>query len=332
MAEACTPAPAPACSGTAAGAAAAAATLPSGSRPLDGAAIAWIVLLCAAWGLQQVAIKLALPSLAPLWQASLRAILSATLLALWCTLRGERLFKRDGTLPAGLLLGLIFTLEFVLVYQGIARTSAARAVMFFYTAPFFVAVGSHLWLPGERLGLRQAAGLLLAFAGVVAALGDGSGSGHATSLAGDLMIILGAAMWAATTLLVKLSPLAVASAGRVVFYQMMVAAVLTPLVALALGQAPPASLPLPALLSLLYQSAGVAFFTYIIWFRLITRYSAARLSSFTFLTPVFGMAAGALVLAEPVSPILLLALMLICGGIWLVNRRPAARARVSSSG
>lgn len=61
---------------------------------------------------------------------------------------------------------------------------------------------------------------------------------------------------------------------------------------------------------------------YLAWFWLISRYPAGRLSSFSFLTPLFGLLAGALVLGEPVGWVLLLALLLVGIGIALVNRPP----------
>ena len=65
-------------------------------------------------------------------------------------LRGVKFFERDGTLWAGVANGIIFGIEFVLIYQGLLLTSASRAVVFLYTAPFFVALGSYVFL-GERL-------------------------------------------------------------------------------------------------------------------------------------------------------------------------------------
>jgi drug/metabolite transporter (DMT)-like permease len=50
------------------------------------------------------------------------------------------------------------------------------------------------------------------------------------------------------------------------------------------------------------------------------RYSASRLSVFTFLTPLFGVAAGHLVLNEPLTPAFALAVGSVAAGLLLVNR------------
>ena len=60
--------------------------------------------------------------------------------------------------------------------------------------------------------------------------------------------------------------------------------------------------------------------TYSAWFALIVKFSANRLSAFTFLTPLFGVAAGHLVLGEPLTPAFAVAVALVAGGLILVNR------------
>ena len=69
-----------------------------------------------------------------------------------------------------------------------------------------------------------------------------------------------------------------------------------------------------------YQTLWVVSITFAVWFALIVRYSAARLSVFTFLAPLFGVAAGHFVLNEPLTPAFALAVALVAGGIVLVNR------------
>ena len=60
--------------------------------------------------------------------------------------------------------------------------------------------------------------------------------------------------------------------------------------------------------------------SFVIWFALVLRYSANRLSAFTFLTPLFGVAAGHLVLNEPVTPAFAVAVAFVGLGLVLVNR------------
>lgn len=287
---------------------------------LDGAAMALMVVLCAAWGLQQVAIKVANAGISPLLQAGLRSAGAALLLAGWAAVRGIRLYGAPGSLRPGLAAGLLFAAEFCLIYWGLGHTTASRAVLLLYTAPFWVALGAHWFIPGEPLRPLQGAGLLCAFAGVGVAFGDGFALGG-PQLVGDLALLAAALLWAATTVLIKASRLATAPATQTLFYQLAVSAVTLPLASLALGE-PGIVDPTPLVLACLaYQTVGVAFVSYLAWFWLITRYPASRLSAFSFLTPLFGILAGGVLLAEPVSGALLLALALVAAGIWLVNKR-----------
>ena len=296
-------------------------TAPLRHSRLDGVAIAMMVGLCALWGFNQVAIKVANAGIAPLLQAGLRSIGAAILVGVWSWWRGERLFARDGSLWPGLLAGLLFASEFGLIFWGLTFTAASRAVVFLYTAPFVVAVGLHLLVPAERLHRGQALGLAAAFAGIVVAFHENLSLPTGDQMLGDAMLLAAAVLWGGSTVVIRSSRLAVIGAGKTLFYQLAVSAVLLPLAALALGETGIAGATPLAWASLAFQTVGVAFASYLAWFWLIGRYPATRLSAFSFLTPLFGMGFGALLLGEPVTPGLVAAMALVAVGIRLVNRR-----------
>ena len=292
-------------------------------RPqLDSAAIALMVLLCACWGFNQVAIKVANAGISPIFQAGLRSAGSALLVWAWSAHRGVRLLARDGTLGLGLLIGVLFAAEFVFLYWSLVFTSASRAVLFLYMSPFVVVLGAHFLVPGERLRWLQMVGLLCAFAGIALAFGDALRFPTYRELLGDSMAFVAAILWGATTVVIKASRLARISPHKNLLYQLAVSAVLLPILSWIAGE-PGIVAPTPLVLGMLaYQIVVVAFASYLAWFWLISRYPAGRLSSFSFLTPLFGLLAGALVLGEPVGWVLLLALLLVGIGIALVNRPP----------
>lgn len=297
---------------------------------LDGLAMGLMLLLCATWGLQQISVKVAAAGVPPVLQAGLRSVGATALLWMWCIWRRVPLFDRDGSLAAGLVAGLLFAGEFVLLFVALDLTTAGRAVLFLYVAPFVVALGAHLFIPGERLSAGQALGLLSAFAGVALAFADGIGGAAGGSLVGDLLAVGAAVLWGATTVVVKASRLARIRASKTLFYQLAVSALVLPLLSLLLGE--PAPGPLTPLVwgSVAFQIVIVAFASYLIWFWLVARYPAGRLSAFSFLTPLFGMAFGAVLLGERVTPLLGAALVLVAAGIWLVNRRPPQRTERSA--
>lgn len=290
---------------------------------LDLLAITILVVCCASWGLQQVAVKVALPSFPPLLQAGLRSIIATVLLWSWMAVRRDPVLVRDGTLGWGVAAGLLFAGEFVLIFWGLEFTNASRAVIFLYMSPFVVALGAWMFLPGERLRPLQVTGMICAFAGILVVFGESLNFPDTRMLIGDVMLIGAALLWGATTVLIKASPLASASPGRVLLYQLGISAVCLPVGALLLGEAWPSEVSPLAIASLVYQAVWVAFVTYLAWFWLVRHYPAPKLASFTFLTPLLGVAAGGILLAEPMSPGLLIALALVALGIWLVNRRHA---------
>jgi drug/metabolite transporter (DMT)-like permease len=295
---------------------------PDRRHQLDAAAILLMVLLCGCWGFNQVAIKLADAGISPMLQAGIRSFGSALLLWAWSARRGVRLFQRDGSLWLGLAIGLLFGGEFVFLYGGLVFTTASRAVLFLYTAPFVVALGAHLFVPGERLRPQQGAGLACAFLGTALAFGDALSLPTHRELLGDAMAFLAALLWGATTVMVKATRLARIAPEKTLLYQLGVSALFLPLLSLVLGEKGVVA-PTPLVLAMLaYQIVVVAFVSYLAWFWLVTRYPAGRLSSFSFLTPLFGLAAGTLLLGERASWALLLALALVAIGIYLVNRAP----------
>lgn len=298
--------------------------MPSTRLPLDSRAYATLLVCTMLWGLQQVAIKLALPAVSPLTQAAIRSALATVLLLAWARWRGIALFGRDGTLVAGVAAGVLFGAEFCFIYGGLAHTTASRMVVFVYLAPILTALGLAVVVPGERLAATQWVGVILAFAGLVVAFADGFSVAGRSTLRGDLFGVVAAALWAATTVLVRGSSLAPVAAEKTLLYQLAVSALLLPLAAWAIGEPGIVRLDAVALGSLLFQGVAVAFASYLAWFWLLTRYYAARLAVFSFLAPLFGVVFGVLLLGERLSATFALAAVMVGAGIGLVNLRRAA--------
>ena len=289
-------------------------------KALDAAAIALMQGLTALWGFQQVTIKVIAADVSLVMQAALRSMLATLLVLAWSRLTKESLWGRDGTLAAGLGAGLLFAFEFVFIYGGLGYTNASRMSVFVYLAPPLTALGVHFFVPGERLLLGQWLGVALAFAGLVLAFAEGFFSGQNTWF-GDLCGLLAAVLWAATTVLIRVSPLARASATKTLFYQLAVSAVVLPVSSFLLAERGVSAVTPLVLASLAYQGILVAFASYLAWFWLLKRYLAARLSVLSFLTPLFGMAFGVVFLSEPLSAHIAAAALLIATGIALVNFR-----------
>jgi drug/metabolite transporter (DMT)-like permease len=291
----------------------------SHTRPLDAASMVLVVLICLTWGFNQPAIKLAIHDVPPLTQCAIRSALATLMVLGIMRLRGLPIATRDGSLAAGLVAGALFGLEFLLIYRGLLYTTASRAVLFIYLAPFFVVIGARVVLPGDRFNAMQWLGLSMAFVGMMVAFGVPAPASSPHQLLGDLMMAAAALAWAATTLVIKTSALSRVSPEKTLLYQLVVCVPIVTLGALVFGERVAAMPSGVALGSLAYQTIVVGT-TFSIWFALIVKFSASRLSAFTFLTPLFGVAAGHLVLGEPLTPAFAIAVLLVAAGLVLVNR------------
>lgn len=285
-----------------------------------------MVLLCGIWGMQQVAIKLALPGVSPVLQVGLRSAGAALLVMVFARLRGLSLFAADGSSRPGLLAGALFALEFACIYGGLEYTSASRMVVFLYTAPCLTVLGLHWFVPGERMGPRHALGVALAFAGILAAFAEGMGrAATADFWIGDFLGLLAAVFWAATTVVIRATGLARVSAAKVLFYQLTVSAVIVLPLSFLMGEPGITAPTVPVVLALAYQIVIVAFISYLAWFWLLTKYLASRLMVFSFLTPLFGVAFGVVLLGERMSTQFGLAALMVVAGIMLVNAPKRSR-------
>jgi drug/metabolite transporter (DMT)-like permease len=291
----------------------------SAGRALTPGAIALMLMLCLSWGFNQIAVKLVLPDVPPMLQALARSIGALPVLLVIGWFRGVKFFERDGTLWPGVIAGVIFGIEFVLIYRGLLLTSASRAVVFLYVAPFFVALGSFVFL-GERLRAPQWGGLALSFAGVALAIGVPQTNVDATVLLGDLLIVVGGALWATTTLIVKTTALIKAPAEKGLGYQVALSIPILALAAWISGETV-THVPGPLSLALLaYQAFWVVGLTFLLWFALVKTYSASKLSAFTFVTPLFGVAASYFILHDTLTIAFGAAALLVIAGLYLVNK------------
>ena len=280
--------------------------------------IAITLALCLSWALQQIAVKLALPEVGPMLQGALRSALASVLIGLYVIARRRPVDRRAAVMLPGMLCGLLFGTEFIMLYQSLAWTDAARVVMFLYTAPFFVALGGHLWFPGERLDAKAVAGIVIAFAGVVVALRPPAAAGQDAWL-GDLLALGAGAIWGLTTLVIRGTELRKAPPSQVLLYQLTVSTLMFFAAVPLTGEAFVLPAGSVAIASLLYQGLWVATLSYVIWFALIVRYSATKLSVVTFVTPIFGAALGVLLLGETLGRELALAVAAVAAGIVLVS-------------
>ncbi len=285
---------------------------------LDAFAVAMMIGLTFTWGFSNIATKVANTGFNPIFVSIARSAIAVVLIILWSRWRRISLFVNDGTLWPGLVAGVLFGLQFVLLFVGLEFTSVARSVLLANSMPFFVLIGGHFVL-GEKMDTRKVIGLVLAFAGVAVIFGDRLSLPGPDAWIGDLMSLAAGVLWAVTTLVIKKSRLRNSSSEKVLVYQLGTS---LPLSMLLLPLAGPVVRE-PTFLSIgaiIFQAVFITTVAFLAWFAMVRRYPASALSSFIFLTPAFGVVQGNMLLGEPLSPSLFLSLGLIAAGLVVVNR------------
>lgn len=290
-------------------------------RPLDAKATTLMVGLCFCFGLQQVALKASAQDMAPVLQIALRSGLAALLVVVLMLCRGERLVQVAQTWKPGLAVGVLFFLEYLFLGRALQYTSASRSVVFLYTSPIFTALILHFLEASERMAPLQWAGILLAFGGIGTAFfghATGGGSGESLSWLGDGLALLAGASWGVTTVVIRMSGLARVPAKQTLLYQLVGACVFLLPAAVLFRQTDVTVTPV-LLLSLAYQVFVLSFVAFLLWFWLLRHYQASRIGVLSFMTPLFGVLLGAVLLHEPVEPGFVSGAVMVVAGLVLVS-------------
>jgi drug/metabolite transporter (DMT)-like permease len=271
------------------------------------------------WGLNAVAIKFSIEGIAPIFCAGLRSVIATACLMAWMAWKGLGLFP--GRLKDGMFIGFLFGVEFGLIYTAVIFTTTSSAWILLYTSPLFHALGAHFFLAGDRLTLGKSGGLILSFAGITILLSKHLGLPSIQEFGGDLMAICASAIWAITTIYIKRRLVAIFSPYHTLFYQTLFSIPILFLLSFIFQETPIHKINGLILISFAYQSLLIAFFSYLMWFYLIHNYPVSRISSFSFLTPVFATIAGIVLLSEPLSLRVIFSLIFVSLGIYIVNRK-----------
>lgn len=290
-------------------------------RPLDAKATTLMVGLCFCFGMQQVALKASAQDMAPVLQIALRSGLAALLVVGLMLFRKERLVQIAQTWKPGLAVSVLFFLEYLFLGQALHYTSASRSVVFLYTAPIFTALILHFLEVSERMAPLQWGGILLAFGGIGTAFFGhqaGSGQGAGQSWLGDALALLAGAVWGVTTVVIRMSSLARVPAKQTLLYQLVGACVFLLPVAAIMHLTAVHVTPI-LLLSLGYQVFVLSFVAFLLWFWLLRHYQASRIGVLSFMTPLFGVLLGAVLLHEPVEPGFVSGAVLVVAGLVIVS-------------
>jgi drug/metabolite transporter (DMT)-like permease len=267
----------------------------------------------------QVVVKVTAGGFAPVFAAGLRSTGAILVLMLWMRLRGYPVGIPRNAWLGGTLSGLFFAAEFFFLFIALDIGTVSRVSVIFYSMPVWLTLIAHFLLPGERLSGRKIAGLALAMGGVALALLDREAA--AANWTSDLFALASAFCWAGIALCVRITPLSEVPPAQQLMFQVAISAPILLFAALFTGPLIRELAPIHVA-GLLFQIVAVASLGFLVWFWLMKIYPASSVASFSFLSPVFSVILGWLLLSEEVALSVWIALVLVAGGIWLINRRP----------
>ncbi|MEM7746109.1 MAG: DMT family transporter [Pseudomonadota bacterium] len=272
-------------------------------------------------GINHVLIKLVNAGFSPAFQAGLRSICAFLPVLIYAWWSGRKLSVTDGSFGPGMVAGLFFSVEFLLLFNALEYTSVNRASVLFYTMPVWVALGAHFLIPGEGMSSRRALGLILAVCGVAWAMLSRAPDVGPDAWIGDLMCLVGAFLWAGIALTIRLTRLSRAEPEMQLLYQLGVSAIVVTAAAPLFG--PIVRDVTPEIIGIFsFQVLVVVCLGFSVWFWMLRIYPASDMAAFSFLAPVFGVISAWLILGEPLTAEILVALILVGAGIVLVSWKP----------
>lgn len=304
---------------------------PPSTAPLSPGTIAYLVFLCALWGGNMVAMKIGLQGVPPAAAAGFRFLLASISVLLFALIRRAQLTVDRGLWPHLCALAALFVVQHGIFFVGLNLTSASRSSVFMFTQPVFTVLLAHFLVPGERLTPARAGGILLSLSGLLVVFGERLGGGSWPMLLGDGLVTAAAVGWALQSVYMKhlvyrTDPFVLT------LYQMGLGFPCFFIANHAFEARLVHFVDAKIVLAFLYQGSIIAGLTFVAWTALMRRHQLGQLSAFIFLTPLFGVLLSWLLLGDPITLPLIAGLLLVTGGIALVNRpAPVQRSRFEVS-
>ncbi len=288
---------------------------------LDGVGFAMLLGVALVLAANQIIIKLVDHGLQPVFFAGARSALAIVFVGGWLWYRGLLGRVKRADLGPGLLIGLVFAVEFLGLFVALDLTSVGHAALIMYSMPVWMGIAAHFLLPGERATPVKALGLALAFAGTAWAISSrGGANAGQVSVLGDVCALVAAWGWAGTALIARKSRLREAGPEAQLFWMVLVSAPILLAVAPFFGPLIREVRPMDWVW-LLVQASVVVAGGFVSWLWLLSVYPASTVASFSFLTPILSILLGHLIFGESLSLTLLGAAALVSCGIVLINRR-----------
>ena len=289
----------------------------SSNEELTFAAGVFTVFLCILFGSNAVAIKISFSGLGVFTTAAIRFGVAAVAIFIWAKITGRDTALKKGQVFQVLIFSTLFTIQLSLFYLGLSKSNASRGTLLANLLPFFILFLAHFFIEGDRITKQKFFGILLGFTGVVFMFLDKESLGNGLRT-GDLIILCAVFVWSCSTVYLK-RVIGTFSPFQMVMYSTLFSVPFFLIEALLWDDTMVFHLDGPVIGALLYQSLVTASFGFVAWNTMLKKYGAVSLHAFVFIMPIAGVALGGLLLGEPITVKILLALAFIVSGILVVH-------------
>ena len=290
------------------------------NKSIDGLAATFLIIFAILLGLNQVLVKLVNVGMHPVFQVALRSTLAIIPILLFCYFTKKKIIFNDGSLIPGLISGVLFAIEFILLFTALDYSTVTRVSLIFYTMPVWLTLSAHFLIDDDKLSRKKIIGLTLAIFGLILAIYEPNEKYSSKQFFGDLYTLLASFCWAAIAIMLKISRLKKSIPETQLLYQLIVSGViLLPISFLFNDYIRDINLSL--ILIFVFQVIVIMCLGFIGWLWVMSKYSASGTNSFMFLTPIFGVLFGWLIMNDNINLQIYLSLFLTCLGIYVINQK-----------
>jgi len=289
-------------------------------------------LLALIWSSSYAAIKLGVESISPLTLVAVRMLIGTSLMLILLRVKSLSLPTDPRSLSIFFISGIMGSVvPFSLIGFGEIHVESGLAALLMGIAPVVTVLLAPLVHPDEKLTPSAVAGICIGTLGLIVLVGPESLNGLGSHLAGQAAILGAALCYAFTTLYVR--KYASRPALEMAAGSMLTGTVVIVIAALILES--PTHLPhasAQSIIAVLYLGLFPTALATLIYFYLVPRIGAARMSQVNFVVPVVGAFLGVIFLGEILKPTAFVALALILIAVYLVTRKKRAGHRHNIAG
>ena len=290
------------------------------NRPVDYLAASFLIIFSILLGLNQVMVKLVNEGMHPVFQVALRSTFAIFPILIYCYILKKKIIINNGSLIPGIIAGILFAIEFIFLFTALDYSTVTRVSLIFYTMPVWLTLAAHFLIENDKLNLNKILGLIIALVGLFLAVYEPTTGYDISQFYGDAYSLLASLCWAIIAIMLKTTRLSNATPETQLLYQLVVSGIILLPLSMQLNDYV-RNIDLDLILIFSFQVIVIMCMGFIGWLWIMSRYSASSTSSFAFLTPIFGVLFGWLIMDAPINEQIYLSLFFTCLGIYLINKR-----------